>query len=113
MTEAEYQRRAKGFVGHLEHYPRVGKRPFGYPKGAWLMSGAWAIFGGLLQLPLLMADDVERGAVLASVAGAFLLGCGFTMRVIAFTSAASGAIDLWLADRLASLEARSRSEEAA
>jgi hypothetical protein len=105
MTEAEFQQRAREFVKQLEHYPEVGKRPFGYPKGAWLMSGAWALIGGLLQLPLLLTDILDRKAVLASVAGSFLLGCAFTMRVVAFSSAVSGAMDMWLCRRIEAIEA--------
>ena len=100
VTEEEFKQAARQFIQQLPNYPEVGKRPFGYPKGAWWMSGLWAFLGILLQLPLLLFDHFDRSQVIMSVMGAVLICCAFTMRVVAFTSAAGGAVDRWLIERL-------------
>lgn len=104
MPEAEHQQRLREFVKQLEHYPQVGKRPYGYPKAAWWMSGAMAMGGLLLQLPLYLADVAEPKAILAAIFGGVLFGCGFTLRVVAFTSAVAGAMDRWLYQRIEAVE---------
>jgi hypothetical protein len=100
VTEAECQQHAREFVKQLKNSPQVGKRPFGYPKGAWWRSGAWGCLGLLLLLPRLLLDGFERWHVIAAVAGAILFCCAFTMRVVAFTTAASGVVDGWLIERV-------------
>jgi hypothetical protein len=100
VTEEEFQQAARQFIQQLPNYPQVGKRPFGYPKGAWWMSGLWAFLGMVLQLPLVLIDGLDRWQVVASVSGAILFCCAFTLRVVAFTSAAGGSVDRWLIERL-------------
>jgi hypothetical protein len=72
-----------------------------------------ALVGFLLQLPLWLNTDVERWAVFCSVWGAVLVSCAFTMRVVAFTSAASGAMDLWLAECIEALGTLPRDQNTA
>jgi hypothetical protein len=109
VTEEEFQQRVRQFIQQLPNYPQVGKRPFGYPKSTWWMSGVWALLGMLLQIPLLFTDNLDRGQVIASVSGAILFGCGFTLRVVAFTTAAGGAVDRWLIEQLRTI--RSEAEQ--
>jgi hypothetical protein len=104
VTEEEFQQAARQFIQQLPNYPQVGRRPFGYPRGAWWMSGLWAFLGMLLQLPLVLIDGLERWQVIASVSGAILFCCAFTLRVVAFTSAAGGSVDRWLIERLGTVE---------
>jgi hypothetical protein len=104
LSEEEHQRRIEDFTKRLKDYPQVGKRPFGYPKGAWLMSGMMGTLGLLLLLPLVLSNEMDRASVLCPVVGVLLFCCGFTMRVVAFTSAASGAMDRWLYERLEAVD---------
>ncbi len=75
MTEEEFQQRAKQFIQQLPDYPQLGKRPFGYPKDAWRMSGLWAVVGMMMQVPILFADGVNRGQIISSILGRFCLLC--------------------------------------
>jgi hypothetical protein len=111
VTEAEFQQAAARFTQQLPHYPRVGRRPFGYPKGAWRMQGVLFVLGGLMFVPLLFPRPVDRTLLGACLFGVFLMTCAWTLRVLAFTSAASGAVDLWLAERIAAVEKRLSDEE--
>ena len=104
MTETEFQKQAQEFVKQLKNYPRVGKRPFGYPKVAWWLSGTWGFLGVLLLLPIVFSEGLDRGVVLAAMCGVLLFSAGFTMRVVAFTSAASGAMDRWLHEQIEAQE---------
>lgn len=104
MTEAEYQQKAREFISQLEYWPKIGKRPFGYPKLQWFLQTVWTVLGCLLVLPIVMSDDLKRSHVVMGGCGLFLVGCAFTMRVVAFTSAASGAVDRWIILRLVELQ---------
>jgi hypothetical protein len=104
VNEEEFQKAARQFIQQLPNYPKIGKRPFGYPKGAWWMSGLWSLLGMLLQLPLLLMDGFDRWHVFASVFGAILICCAFTMRVVAFSSAAGVSVDRWLIEQLRAIE---------
>jgi hypothetical protein len=104
VSETEFQLQAQEIVKQLKNYPRIGKRPFGYPKAAWWMSGTWGFLGVLLQIPIVFSEDLERGAVMASLFGVLLFSLGFTMRVVAYTSAAGGAMDRWLHEQIEALE---------
>jgi hypothetical protein len=110
VSETEFQLQAQEFIKQLKHYPRVGKRPFGYPKAAWWMSGTWGFLAVLLQIPIVFSEDLERGAVMASLFGVLLFSLGFTMRVVAYTSAASGAMDRWLHEQMEALERQSENK---
>jgi hypothetical protein len=110
VSETEFQLQAQEFIKQLKHYPRVGKRPFGYPKAAWWMSGTWGFLAVLLQIPIVFSEDLERGAVMASLFGVLLFSLGFTMRVVAYTSAASGAMDRWLHEQMEVLERQSENK---
>ncbi|MGO9469345.1 MAG: hypothetical protein ACLQIB_15900 [Isosphaeraceae bacterium] len=104
MTEAEFQQRASQFTKQLKNYPKVGVRPYGYPKWAWYMHGFWAIFGLLLLLPLILMKEFDRASVLSALFGVFLISCSFAMRVVVYHSAAGGAMDLFLSERIEALE---------
>jgi hypothetical protein len=104
MSEAEYQQKIREFIGQLEHWPKIGKRPYGYPKIQWFLQGVWSVLGCLLVLPIAMNEELKRSHVLMGGSGLFLIGCAFTMRVVAFTSAAGGAVDRWIILRLVELQ---------
>jgi hypothetical protein len=110
VSETEFRLQALEFIKQLNYYPRVGKRPFGYPKAAWWMSGTWGFLGVLLQIPIVFSEDLERGAVMASLFGVLVFSLGFTMRVVAYTSAAGGAMDRWLHEQMEALERQSENK---
>jgi hypothetical protein len=112
MSEAEFEMQREEFVKQLKDYPQVGRRPFGYPKQAWWTSGAMALLGALLQLPLLLSREVERQPVVSALFGVLLLACAFAMRMTAFTSAAHGAMDRWLYEQIEAAEKQRRDDVA-
>ena len=112
MTEEELERSIKKFTKQLKGYPQVGRRPRGYPKWAWWLSGVQFLFGCALQLPLLFEEgNIERGTIGAALFGVVCISFALTMRMLAFNSAVSGAVDVWLSERIEPLEKRLAANE--
>jgi hypothetical protein len=82
MTEEEYQQKSREFIAQLEHWPKVGKRPFGYPKSQWFLQTVWITLGFLLLIPIAVGEQFTRGSVLAAISGSALIGFAFTMRPV-------------------------------
>jgi hypothetical protein len=111
MTEEEYQQHIIEFSKKLKHLPQVGKRPFGYPKLAWLMSGLCGVFGLVAMLPLVLSKTEGMGPIVSAVAGTVLFSCMFTMRSIAHISAIHAAVDRHILERLDELEKHVKSSQ--
>ncbi len=106
MTEEEHLANARTFVTKLKNIPKVGKRPFAYPKFAWILSGLFGTFGMLLALPLLLEKKDTNPFVILAFAGVVLFSIAFTMRHVAYFWGWHTAVDRYTLEKLDELERR-------
>jgi hypothetical protein len=106
MTEDEYLANAKAFVLKLKDTPRVGNRPFGYPRLAWIASGACGTLGMLLGLPLILDKKDTNPFVILAFAGVVLFLISFTIRHVAYFWGWHTAVDRYTLAKLDEIERR-------